>query len=62
MQTEASLGSGEDSHFTFKVRDFLKVSLLKASLKASHVRVKPLSSLRTKSVRLDMEMWPPCRP
>lgn len=40
----------------------MKVSLLKASLKASQVRDRPLSSLFTKSVRLDMEMWPPCRP
>lgn len=52
---------GEDgnSHFTFRVSDFLKVSLVKASLKASQVRVRPLSSRRTRNVRLDMEMWPP---
>lgn len=52
---------GEDggSHLTFRVSDFLKVSFAKASLKASQVRVRPLSSRRTRNVRLDMEMWPP---
>ena len=58
----APLGKGGGSHFTFRISDFLKVSLVKASLKASHVRVRPLSSRRTKNVKLDMEMWPPCRP
>lgn len=52
-------GKGRSSHFTFRVSDFLKVSLVKASLKASQVRVRPLSSRRTRNVRLDTEMWPP---
>lgn len=52
-------GKGVGSHFTFRVSDFLKVSLVKASLKASQVRVRPLSSRRTRNVRLDTVMWPP---
>lgn len=53
---DTAQGEDRGSHFTFRVSDFLKVSLVKASLKASQVRVNPLSSRRTRNVRLDMEM------